>query len=244
MLNGELKIGVIGVGNLGSSLAQLLSRNGYTMTLVDPDPSKLVRFETNYDLRNYQIFDVAFVCVKPAQTQEVLSNLNSKIIVSTVASVDLSKLKLWNNSKNIVRCMPNLPISTGSGSIVWYGKSSQVIKNQLNNILRGPASVWVNQEDRIDLATALLGSGPAYFSCIYNHLAEIGQDIPDIDILLKGMIEGSLKLDQTNLIKEVATKGGVTESILESLETNGLKNIMRDGINSGLNKINTLKKNQ
>ena len=239
--SGQLRIAVVGVGKLGSSLANLLHKNGHQMTLIDTDPTKLDKFEIN--LTNRDNYDVAFVCVKPYQAQEAIYGLKSKTIVSTIASLDINKIERWTDCKNIFRCMPNLPISEGLGSLVWYGPSTP-LRSTIDVLLKGPPSVWVKTECQIDLATSLLGSGPGYFKYIYDHLKKLGQDIPEIDKLLKGMIEGTLKINSPNLINDVSTKGGVTESIISSFEENGLGSILEKGINTGIHKINTLKKNQ
>ena len=96
--------------------------------------------------------------------------------------------------------MPNIPISEGDGSIVWYSNkdSYRVEKQLLNEITDGPTNIWVKNENLVDAGTVVSGCGPAYVSKLFECYVEIGIEMgfseDQIRKLLKGVFSGTSKL--------------------------------------------------
>ena len=90
---------------------------------------------------------------------------NNNVIVSCVAGVKTSSLKIFFNSKlSIVRIMPNLSIKYGQSVTAVYSINfSEKQKKSLKEFFSFFGSfIWLKKEEEIDFFTAFFGGGPAY----------------------------------------------------------------------------------
>ena len=246
-------IAVIGVGSLGTHMTRLLCRNGlnHFLTISDKDLNRAnllglehdIEVMENEDIIRYS--DVLFLTVKPNHMKEVcdqiresteISMCEPKIIITAAAGVPVSKVNKWTGGDHeVIRCMPNIPISVGYGSIVWYGKGPDGTKEFLNMITDGPNSVWVEKESLMGPATVISGCSPAYIAKFYQTYVKIGTDMgftePQAKSLMKESMIGTLKLldamDSDEIMNQVASKGGATEKGLKMLDKGGFTDIMR-----------------
>ncbi len=125
-------------------------------------------------------FDAIVVAVKPADVTAVLGELScftgSPLLISIAAGVSLAQLRAGcPTTWRCVRAMTSLAIATGAGAAVATGAplkaGDQALCELLLPVPGGP--VWID-EDMMDAATALMGSGPAYFFRLAETLAEAG----------------------------------------------------------------------
>ena len=147
-------IGIIGVGNIGSSLARLIIRNGYGNKLSLSDNTKEPWLISNE--KNIKTSDILFIAVKPNDMADVLKDIRKhsdhedKLIISTAASVPISYMEKQLESENypIVRIMPNYPINIGAGVITYYANNNVHQNNisALSNLLDGPYLYPVKNE--------------------------------------------------------------------------------------------------
>ncbi|MDC3067437.1 pyrroline-5-carboxylate reductase, partial [Pseudomonadota bacterium] len=109
---------------------------------------------------------IIVLAVKPNKISEVCekiqaSELNNTIIISVAAGATLEGLsQSLPNAKVIVRAMPNTPCLVKKGATVLISNQKRLnnnIKERVKNVF------WVTNEGQIDIATAISGSGPAYF---------------------------------------------------------------------------------
>ena len=128
----NVKVGIIGVGNIGSVIARRLVEG----KVVDPEDvilsnrskEKLVPFQksgytiadTNEEL--CELSDVIFFCVKPQDSLEMFSqikkvSLKEKIVISTMTAVSIRKIREETGGEKVVRIMPNVPAMIGKGVI-------------------------------------------------------------------------------------------------------------------------------
>ncbi|MCD6356520.1 MAG: pyrroline-5-carboxylate reductase [Anaerolineaceae bacterium] len=114
--------------------------------------------------------DVVILSVKPQQLQKVLEGLRGSVnkdtlVLSIVAGASISKIKWFLKHEKIVRSMPNTPAQIGEGITVWCC-SKQVADNQkaIAQTILGAfgEEIFVTEEEYLDKATALSGTGPAY----------------------------------------------------------------------------------
>ena len=265
-------IGVIGTGNLGTHLVQLLCRNKLHdfIILSDEDNTKAELLGKEYNLDtlstndNIHRSDIIFLTVKPDNIKSVCGNIRDitkctfanqeKLIISTAAGVPIEKIKEWSGTKNkVIRCMPNIPISIGQGSIVWYGDSYGKLeqdKDFLKILTSGPQSYWVESEDMIDAATVVSGCIPAYISKIFQTYMNVGKEMGfEEDLIKKILINGFVgtsnlinKVDTKNIIEQVASKGGATEKGLEIMENAGLGQMIKKSSDESLKQIKNITK--
>ena len=130
-----MKIGFIGLGNMGASLAKavLQAKTGDDLLLANRSQAKVVAFIADFGGQassNDEIFaeaDVIFLGVKPAQFSEllcqyqtILEKRESLLLISMAAGLTLEKLaSLIPNQHRIIRMMPNTPASIGQGVISY-----------------------------------------------------------------------------------------------------------------------------
>ena len=130
-----MKIGFIGLGNMGASLAKavLQAKTGDDILLANRSQAKVDAFIANFGGQassNEEIFaeaDVIFLGVKPAQFSDLLSQYQtilekreSLLLISMAAGLTLEKLaSLLPSQHRIIRMMPNTPASIGQGVISY-----------------------------------------------------------------------------------------------------------------------------
>ena len=98
----------------------------------------------------------------------IYHNLNLKIILLLLVLL-LEKIKLFKNKltniKNFFRVMPNLPASIGESMncIVASKNVVNIKRNQIINLFSYSGKTLIlEDENQIDMATAISGSGPGF----------------------------------------------------------------------------------
>ncbi|HEY60849.1 MAG TPA: pyrroline-5-carboxylate reductase [Anaerolineae bacterium] len=126
--------------------------------------------------------DVVILSIKPQRLENVLKGLNGVIknnafVLSIVAGAPISKITRLSGCKKVVRCMPNTPAQIGEGITVWT--SSDEVSNKQRDIARiilnaFGKEIYVEEEDFLDKATALSGTGPAYAYLFMEAMVDAG----------------------------------------------------------------------
>ena len=173
-----MKIGFIGVGNLGEKAVTKLSKN-YDLFLSDPiEKDELTKVTNGYFSLEETInsSDVIFFTIKPNVIGELFSkkdlNLQDKTFISFMAGLSLDKIhELIGENTNLIRGMPTVGIGTGDSAIAISSNFS--ISEEVKNMLSKLGSVIEMQEELFDAFTAIVGAGPAYFALLAETLVEI-----------------------------------------------------------------------
>ena len=128
--------------------------------------------------------DIVLLSVKPQDVGTVQGALRpDALLVSIMAGIRISTIQQAFHHDCIVRVMPNTPVAAKVGMSVWTATPSvtaeqrQLTHNLLGSIGR---DLYVDDEARLDMATALSGSGPAY-----------------VFLFLEAMIEGGVSIGLT-----------------------------------------------
>ena len=187
-----MKIGFIGLGNMGASLAKavLQAKTGAQILLANRSQAKVDAFIANFGGQassNEEIFaeaDVIFLGVKPAQFSELLSQYQtilekreSLLLISMAAGLTLEKLaSLLPSQHRIIRIMPNTPVAIGQGVISYaLSPNCSVEDRELFCRFLAKAGLLVELgEGLIDAATGLAGCGPAFVYLFIEALADAG----------------------------------------------------------------------
>ena len=170
-----MKIGFIGLGNMGASLAKavLQAKTGAQILLANRSQAKVDAFIANFGGQassNEEIFaeaDVIFLGVKPAQFSELLAQYQailekreSLLLIYMAAGLTLEKLaRLLPSYHRIIRIMPNTPVAIGQGVISYaLSENCRAGDNSLFCQLLAKAGLLVELGDGlIDAATGLAG---------------------------------------------------------------------------------------
>ena len=247
------KIAVIGAGHIGKAIIKGLINSGKI--------KKSNIFISN-KLNNIAIVkkaDYIFIAVKPFSVKEVLKKIKpfieNKIILSVAAGVSLEMLLSYLNVKQkIIRLMPNIPVSENKG-VIGFISNKNISNSEKQNITRlvsllGKVFI-VKKEEDLDTLTLITGCGPAITAYFINLVSDYAikqgfSQTESTNVALK-IFEGTTNYLNSNnltpykLIESVATKGGVTEVIISSLNKNRVNKLFEEAMESGYDKLSQLK---
>lgn len=247
-MNKYNKVGFIGCGKMASAIIKGVLESGFVKN-TDVIASELTEEFAQAKAKelNIQVVtdntivaknsDVIFLAVKPhfvdAVVQQIKGELTSgKLIVSIAAGVCTSAIEKSTGMQiPVIRVMPNAPmmILEGMSGIVKGSCAADGDVKFVQDIFCRLGKCILTDEDKIDVLTAISGSGPAFFYKILHEMALggecLGLNYEDSLLLAAQTAIGSARLMGVNvltnpketrlcvqeLIDNVATKGGCTE---------------------------------
>ena len=126
--------------------------------------------------------DVVVLSVKPQRLTEVLASLKGAIpadavVLSIVAGATIEKISKGLRHNAVIRSMPNTPAQIGEGITVWIASASvnEQQKETARTILGAfGEEIDVDDENYLDMATALSGTGPAYVFIFMEAMIDAG----------------------------------------------------------------------
>jgi len=246
------KIALIGAGKMGEGIiAGLLKSGAYSPEQIRayeilPDRAKYItktyKVECLTDAKKAVAFaDISIIAVKPADVAKVLAEIAPiikppKTLVSIAAGVTLDFYrKHLPKQASIIRVMPNMAVLVREGMITVC-PSENVTKEQLKtatDMLNLLGRVVRLDEKYLNLATGLVGSGPAYIYLIIDALADAGVRLglpKDVSTVLAAQTTlGAAKMvvetgeHPAKLKDMVVTPAGTTIEGLLELERSGVK---------------------
>ena len=122
------------------------------------------------------------IAVKPQSMPGVLAELRdlflpTQTVLSVVAGVTLDAIAAGLNHPSVIRAMPNTPAQIGAGVTVWIAaRHVDADRRRQVEILLGALgkAFEVDDENVLDMATALSGSGPGYVFLFLEALIDAG----------------------------------------------------------------------
>jgi len=266
-----LKIAFIGGGNMGEAmLSALLNRNLTTPESVSVSDISMSRRQ--YLKQEYAVSvtgdnrqatfscDVIILAIKPQNLDEVLTELSghlkaSQLVLSIVAGARISTISHQLNHRYVVRAMPNTPAQIGEGVTVWTATDEVTgeQKKWAGSILGAMGKeIFVDNEQLIDMATAVSGSGPAYLFLFVELLIDaavnIGLPRNIAEELVLETVLGSGHLIQksgkqpTELRRMVTSPGGTTAEALLQLEKGGFAELLTKAVSAAYDRAKKLGK--
>ena len=259
-----MKIGIIGGGFMGEAFIKgmLDSKkfNSNDIIVIEINKKRLdvlknYKVQISKTIKDIKNAEIIILAVKPQNLNKVLqdmsfySNKNS-LLISIVAGIKIAEIIHASSHKKISRVMPNLPASIGYGTSAYITSTDIEPKDEkkIQNILDAFSKVVikVKDEDSLDAATAIHGSGPAYMFLILEYIIEsakkIGINEHDAFDLATSTMIGAAKyasISNSNLqeLREAVTSpGGTTEAALKILNDGRLKKIIEDAIFQAYNR--------
>jgi pyrroline-5-carboxylate reductase len=253
--NFKHKLGIIGAGNMAGAI---LSRTHEKSILVcDKDGEKLSfwekkGFEVTSDIEKLgNECEYILLAVKPQAFHEVakdLKNIRTKGIISVMAGVTIEKLS--QISPHVARVMPNTPCKIGRGiSAVSFRNFDENGRQFVLTILKTLGEAVETTEEKMNVITALSGSGPAYVFYFLKALTEAGIELglteAEAFTFAKNTFLGSSEMAEPSLdtlISEVASKGGTTEAAIKYFKENNLSDIIKNSVKTAKNRADELSK--
>lgn len=249
-----MHITLIGLGTMGSAIAQKLTVPGMHVTTVTKNEKAKDPQIIDYS-KPVTSADIIIIAVKPQDVPELAKQIlpyikTSTIIVSIAAGITIQKLKTLLRTKKIIRTMPNLGLSVGQGIMAWKSsglttKDKKASKKLLNAICE---NFEVNSEQDINTVTAISGSGPAYFFYLAEHMLtsalSLGLQKEQATNLVRKTLLAAAELQTqgtySELITKIASKKGTTEAALNVFRTKNVNNIIQLAIRAAANRAKEL----
>ncbi len=191
---------------------------------------------------------LVILSVKPQSLPAVFEQLAGKIpadclVLSIVAGATLERISKGLRHQAIIRCMPNTPAQIGEGITVWIPTSS-VTDRQLEQCRKVLGSlgeeICVTDEDYLDMATALSGTGPAYTFLFMEALVDAGVHLGFprrmAEKLVISTVKGSVAYYDhspshlSRLRNQVTSPGGTSAEALYYLEKAGFRTALSRAI--------------
>ncbi|MDP3013023.1 MAG: pyrroline-5-carboxylate reductase, partial [Candidatus Subteraquimicrobiales bacterium] len=203
--------------------------------------------------------DVVLLAVKPQQMNDVLleiaPSITKKVLISIAAGVDTAHIfdKLGKRV-DLVRVMPNSPALVGKGISVLSPAEgcAQDSLELVSRLFSSIGEVIFLREKFQNEATALSGSGPAYFYLFVEALIEAGLKIGlSHEIAKKLVLEtlaGSITMlketdESPEILKEAVTsRGGTTEAALKVFTEAKFKETVYQAIEAAVKRAGELDK--
>jgi len=265
------RVGFIGGGNMTRAIAGGLLASGFSASnIAVAEPSAEQRARLADELPNTTIVESNHAvaeqvgCLVLATKPQVLANVcrdlaatvqaNKPLIVSIAAGVRSFDIDSWlGGGLAVVRAMPNQPALLRLGvSALYANEEASAADRELAATIMGSVGkvLTVPTEVDVDVATAISGSGPAYFYLLIDMLAKtaktLGLDEAVARTLATETAVGAAALaansDETmdELIARVRSPGGTTAAALDCLEQQDVRDIFATALTAARDKATQL----
>jgi pyrroline-5-carboxylate reductase len=268
----KYKLGIIGCGNMGESILKGVLDCGFlnSVEIIVCDKDS---FREEYIKNNYKVCIAkgiselveksryVLLAVKPVDSKDVLRqvkiNFNSKVnsIITIMAGIPTGYIeKMLNSDASVVRIMPNVGALYRKG-MAAVSKGRFVKKSDLvfsEKLIESVGDYVLIDEKYQNIATALNGSGPAYFFLFCKHLIDIGiknglEPETSKKLVIETMIGAGITIKESkespdDLIKKVASRGGTTEAALEEFIKGRIDNMIIRAVESAKKRANEIEK--
>jgi pyrroline-5-carboxylate reductase len=245
-----LNICFIGGGNMARALISGMLQQGFDacrINVIESDAEKRKQLKNDFSINTTEQLpsaaasDIIVLAVKPQQLRDLSiflgSLLKNQLIISIAAGVRSRDLARWlGGYEAIVRVMPNTPAQIQAGVSALFAATdvTPLQKQQAESLMKAVgATLWLDNEARMDAVTAISGSGPAYVFYLIEALQEaaiaLGFTTEEAKMLSLQTFSGATRLAmQSNenpetLRHQVTSKGGTTERAIQSLDAAGVK---------------------
>ncbi len=260
-----MNIAILGCGNMAYALMLPISEGNNKLKFHCYTPSfhrakKLsddISGSAYKELADIPQCDLYIIACKPQQfldLSEKLKNYIAKdsVILSIMAAVLIDDIYLILK-RPVVRLMPNLAVKIKQGVNLLYFQNEfpQGKKEKILNLTKTCGrNFLVDEEWKLDKLTSLSGCAPGYFfefiDILVKKIISFGIDRKQATSIAKETFKGSSlffadsELSPRELVNMVASKKGVTEEILKSLDENSFEKIVSLSIDKGCERLNSI----
>ena len=264
-----MKILILGGGNMGMTYAQSFLRSRIltadNLMVLCRTPEKAAQMREHHEGHFFSDpalcvseADLLILAVKPQDSALLFKDIRhfaqpGQVYLSIMAGVLLSTMGEALGADKIIRAMPNLPAQIGAG-VTAFTSTDAVTRIELimvQNLLNTTGkTLYVEQEEMIDAATAISGSGPAYVYYFMNAMIEaavnMGFSASEAELLVSQTFTGAVDLyNRSNFsceawIGKVASKGGTTEAALKVFRDTALHADIIAGAEAALGRAKAL----
>ncbi|MGM0480730.1 MAG: pyrroline-5-carboxylate reductase [Pseudomonadota bacterium] len=264
-MNDIRNIAFIGAGNMTQSIVGGMCKSGYpakNVWISNPSTDKLDKMKAELGVNTSQDnvtvvnqADAIVLAVKPqlmsevcAHLKEHVAGLSEKLIITIAAGIRMTKYRQYlGENINLIRVMPNTPSLVGQGmsGLVTEPTVDEADRNFVTEAFNGVGeTLWVDDEDQLDILGAVAGSGPAYFFEFMDSLAkgavELGFDAEKARAMVQQTCLGAAQMAKESeltleqLRQQVTSKGGSTAKGVEVYQQRNLQEISADAVQAAV----------
>ncbi|MFE9578887.1 pyrroline-5-carboxylate reductase [Nocardia sp. NPDC006044] len=264
-----MRIAVIGGGRIGEALIAGLLESGRLakdLVVVETFAERAAQIAERFGVRVTDSVadaavgaDLLVVAVKPADVDAVMTALGKaalsdnasvdadrdQILVSLAAGVPTARLEAKLPAGfPVVRVMPNTPMLVGQGmSVIAPGRHARPPQLELvTEVLGAVGKVVTVAEAQMDAATAVSGSGPAYFFLIVEAMVDGGVGLGltrevATQLVVQTMLGSAALLDESDqgaaeLRAAVTSPAGTTAAAVRELERGGVRSAFLEALHA------------
>jgi len=190
------------------------------------------------------------LAVKPQVMRAVCAELapalagRRPLVLSIAAGVRTGQIERWLGAHlPIVRAMPNTPALIGEGMAGLYANAlaAATERERAEEIVSATgATVWVEQEDELDVVTAVSASGPAYCFLLMEAMeqaaldhglpAGIARELSVQTALGAARMARESGEEPARLRERVTSPGGTTAAALDVFERGGFRALVASAV--------------
>lgn len=255
----EATLAFIGSGNMGEAMIQGLLKNHLIgagqIIAADPHQARLDDLQARYGVRTTTDnltaatqADVLVLSVKPQVLERVLPEVRGgartcSLVLSIVAGAPIRQIADGLANASVVRVMPNTPAQIGQGISVWTATNEvpPAQREQARLLLTALGKeIYVDDEDYLDMATALSGTGPAYVFLFMEAMIDAGVHMGFSRAVAQELViqtvRGSVEYVAQSgehpavLRNQVTSPGGTSAEALYQLEKGSLRTVVARAI--------------
>jgi pyrroline-5-carboxylate reductase len=250
-LKTQLNIAFLGAGSMAEAMIAGIVKEGnipqYQLFVTNRNnKQRLLELKTKYGVNaitreqlNFEEIDILIIVTKPKDIEDVFHFLKTRLkphvlILSAVAGVKTSWLEEnLPTEQQVIRIMPNTSsLICESATAMSPGKNAdkQAISRG-KELLSTLGSVYLIDEEKMDIFTGIAGSGPAYFYYLMEEIEKAGTngglDMETVREISAQTLLGAAKMvlqqkeSPAILRKKVTSPNGTTAAGLAALENYG-----------------------
>ena len=253
-----MKMGIIGLGNMGAAMAHGLLDNNIETFLYDRSEEKRDAFKEIEAARVVESevdvvkgADAIILAVKPYVYESVIETIKDEvkdqIIISITSAFDLEKLEESLPNKKLMMALPNTPAKIlNSMTGICPGKNISEEVNEIREILSNFGETEIVEEKNIKIYEAVSGCMPAYVYMYIEAAADAavsyGMQRDMAYRVISQAVAGSAKMVRESgihpgeLKDQVTTPAGTTIKGVKSLEKDGFRSAIINAVDSIMNK--------
>jgi pyrroline-5-carboxylate reductase len=264
-----LTVAFVGGGTMGEAIIQaLISVGGIGPDLIiasDPLEERRHELQKRHSVRvsgnNVDAAkgaDLLVLSVKPQVLPRIMPELKGRVsasalVFSIVAGMPIRTIQQGLGHEPVVRTMPNTPAQIGKGMTVWT--ASAAVSEQQRAQARAVLStmgieLFVANEDALDMATAVSGTGPTYVFLLMEAMVDaavhLGFSRREARMIVLQTVLGSVEFArQSNrhlaeLRNMVTSPGGTSAEAIYQLEKGGMRTVLSKAIWAAYQRSRTL----
>jgi pyrroline-5-carboxylate reductase len=261
------QIAFIGPGMMAQAMIAGLVRNNVApagnLLVSGPRQERVDELAERYGIRPYtdnpaaaSQADIVILSVKPQILEKAVTGMKGQIkpealVLSIVAGAPIRKIERILEIPAVVRAMPNTPARIAQGITVWTASPgvSEPQKELARQILLALGKVvYVEEEDYLDKATALSGTGPAYVYLFMEAMVDAGVHLGFsrriAELLVVETVRGAVNYYDLHdehrhlarLRNQVTSPGGTSAEALYFLEKAGFRTALSRAIWAAYNR--------